>query len=231
MNPGIEYYRPFGQPSSGYYIFVSNPAKGATLTVNGVAFVVGTDFGLGATKSETAQNFAMAVNADRARYAHAHDEVSIIRDVFAVFLGDRVVIIATAPGTAGDAYTLASDTTAVTVSGATLSGGAAGAAIAATAAAPVYTACTLLTWGDFVKTVAAVADTLTPISTFYRQAILSAAASNAGTAYFGPNSTCRHSLFPGTSYFIPMIPGAVYNMAAWYVKGTAGDTVTVLWVQ
>lgn len=98
-------------------------------------------------------------------------------------------------------------------------------------AAPAYTDCTVLTWGDFVKTVSAAPSTITPISTWFRQAILTAPSTNADTVMFGPNTSCRHSLIRGTSYFIPMIPGGVYNMANWYAMGTLGDQIIVLWVQ
>lgn len=87
-----------------------------TLQVNGVDFVAGVDFDVGASKEDTAQNFVDALNAS--------EDVGIDGLVTASLAGAVVTVSAVAQGTAANSYTLTSDTDSVTASGSgTMAGG------------------------------------------------------------------------------------------------------------
>lgn len=111
--------------ATGSITFTANPANNDTVTVNGVAitFVTASPTGnqvlIGATKEDTAaalQTFLAASAASQLTVA-----------TYSVS-GAVVTITFTAPGPNGDAYTLAKSSSAITLSGATLSGGAFAAA-------------------------------------------------------------------------------------------------------
>lgn len=106
--------------ATGSITFDSNPADGDTITVNGVVYtfldtpVAGTDIQIGATAADTATNLQTVLDASAdplitvATYTVNGTVVSIVHDT---------------PGAGGNAFTLATDSAAITLSGATLSGG------------------------------------------------------------------------------------------------------------
>lgn len=88
----------------------------STIIVNGVSFVAGTDFTVGASNTTAALALKNAINASA--------DVLIAGILTASVSTNVVTITAVTGGTAGDSITIAcADTDAVTVSGATLSGG------------------------------------------------------------------------------------------------------------
>lgn len=87
-----------------------------TLEVNGVSFVAGVDFEVGADLEETAQNFVDALNAS--------EDVGIAGLVTASRADEVVTVVAVAQGTAANSYTFVADTDSVTESGSgTMAGG------------------------------------------------------------------------------------------------------------
>lgn len=123
--PGATLSLSGGAYASATVTFGSQPAAASTITVNGVVFtarstagalVNAREFLIGTTTSDTAANFAAAVNSamDTALADIGVDTVS----------ANVVTLSANTPGTAGNAFTLATSGTA-TLSGATFSGGAA----------------------------------------------------------------------------------------------------------
>jgi len=128
MNPGLgDYYRNSGQPARGKITIVSLPTAGDTIEIAGTTYTFGTDF-IGASRNEVAESLTAVVNSDRSRI-HLTPTVPAdpVRLVYALFFGSVVAIVACEPGDAGNSLTLASSTSAMVVSGATLSGGAEGA--------------------------------------------------------------------------------------------------------
>lgn len=88
----------------------------STITVNGVAFVAGDDFEVGASNTEAATNLAAAINAS--------EDVLIDGVLTASASGAVVTVTAVAEGTGGNSLTLArDDSDSVSVSGATLANG------------------------------------------------------------------------------------------------------------
>lgn len=118
-NTGIRAY--------GDITFTGNPAAADTVTINGnaITFVSGTpsthEVQIGGDLLITAQRLIAEINAYPALYA-----------VTAAGTEDVVSVRAIATGTGGNALTLAESSTALTVSGATLSGGSASGVIGAT---------------------------------------------------------------------------------------------------
>ena len=235
MNPGLEYYRPWGQPAQGWFCFGANPVAGDTLAIGATNYVAGSAFEVASGAAETAKNFAAAVNGDRSQYPQRHNQIVPHRTVFAMYYGIYVCIVATEPGVAGNAITLTGVTGVVATSGATLTGGSA-AALAVTAtvtsSAPTTADATAVVWADYVRAGTGAAITLgaAGASTKARLAIVYAPAVNTGTVNIGPNSSVRHPLIAGQSYTLPTIPGAVFDLNSWYMNGADPNTLTVLYV-
>lgn len=99
-----------------------------------------------------------------------------------------------------------------------------------TFAPPSPSAGAVLSWDDFQVTVDSTAAPLSATSKPCHIAILTAPVTNTDVVNFGPNSTCRHMLLVGQSYMLPVVTGGMFDLADWYVKGTSGDKVTVLFV-
>jgi len=131
MNPGVEYYRPFGQPATATVVIKNVPAAADTVTIDGVVYTYGVDF-VGSNELQVAQSLTAAVNGDRNRVDLAPTVITPIRSVYALYYGKTIRLIATIPGSVGNAITLATSTAAnFTVSGATFSGGADSGSVAA----------------------------------------------------------------------------------------------------
>lgn len=97
------------------------------VTASGTGFT----FAPGKSKEEAAANMAACINGEFAGYGHTHNCNQPILPFFALCYGATVVLVATEPGTAGNAFAIAkfgtsSDITGcLTLSGATFAGGAA----------------------------------------------------------------------------------------------------------
>lgn len=113
-----------GVAASATVTFATLPTNATTVTVNGVVFTARTvaanalnarEFFVGATTTATATNLAAAINS-------AMD--AGLADISASTNANVVTLLANTPGTAGNAFTLAT-TTGATLSGATFSGGVA----------------------------------------------------------------------------------------------------------
>lgn len=123
--PGATLSTSGGAAASATVTFGSLPVAGTTITVNGVVFTArattatmanAREFYVGTTTSACATNFAAAVNS-------AMD--AALNDISANSVSGNVVyLVASSYGTAGNAYTLSTTSTA-TLSGATFSGGVA----------------------------------------------------------------------------------------------------------
>lgn len=127
--------------AQGTLTFVSNPLAEATVTVGSVTYkfvaavAEANDVKIGTTISETAANLVAAINAG-VGIGEVYGAGTVANAGANALLSENTVvaIFASTPGTAGNAVELASSGDAVTVSGATLAGGAnAGAAVAANA--------------------------------------------------------------------------------------------------
>lgn len=114
-----------GTPASGLITLTGQPAADDTVTINGTLITfkasgaVGSQVNIGVSKEATAANLRTLINATPALLVTA-DAGS----------GALVNITAITPGTAGNAIALAKTATNITVSGATLTGGAASSTIA-----------------------------------------------------------------------------------------------------
>ena len=110
-----------GSSAAGTITLTANPAQGDTLTVGGtpVTFVTSSPVGnqvlIGANAAATLANLILFLqqsqdsNIDQCTYAQGTGNVIVVTDKLA--------------GTAGNSYTLAKSSTAITLSGATLTGG------------------------------------------------------------------------------------------------------------
>jgi len=104
----------------GYFDFSGNPAPADDITVNGtlVTFVAsgatGSQVNIGATLSATLTALAAFLNGSA--------DTNIDDMIYSV-VGSKLYCVSKLTGTAGNAYTLAKTSTAITLSGATLSGG------------------------------------------------------------------------------------------------------------
>lgn len=119
----MDLYRPFGQPAFATAQFKTVPSSGVTITINGDVYTTGTEFSGATTPVRAAQGLTAAIRAD-VEYSYINATKQFIRPYSAKFYNDTVFIFATAPGSAGNAMTIAtSDTSSVNLSGATFSGG------------------------------------------------------------------------------------------------------------
>jgi hypothetical protein len=116
----------FLQPSGavGNIVFNTQPAAGETLTVNGTAITfiasgapVGNQVVLGADVGHTAQATLAFLNASQ--------DANLSASTYWM-VGNTIWVAARAAGTAGNSYTLATNSTHIAVSGATLQGGVVG---------------------------------------------------------------------------------------------------------
>lgn len=127
--------------AQGTLTFVSNPLANATVTVGEVTYkfveavAAENDVKLGATVSETAANLVAAINAGVGIEEVYGEDTVANSDANALLSENNVVtVFASTPGADGNEVALESSGDAVTVSGATLAGGAdAGEAVAANA--------------------------------------------------------------------------------------------------
>lgn len=232
MNPGIDYYRPFGQPAQGGITIASLPTTGDAVAIDGVTYAYGTHF-FGNDLFRIAESLASAINADRSRQ-HLHIASSVIRSTYAVFIGTTVVIVATVPGTAGNSITLTTDNaTAFVLSNATLEGGTAGSvSITGDTYIEVSAASlTKLTLVTATKTIGAAAAPLAAAPTKCVGLHLYAEPANVGTSTIGSSTLQKWPLVKGAwSTFHPPSVTAI-DLNDIYLAGTLNDTVHILYWQ
>lgn len=131
----------FGRPAVATVTFgTSAPVAGNTLTINGIAYTYGTDWGSRFSGTFTPNYVPGSSVRDLAELINGTDDQgrgsltsSPNNTVYARAAGATLLLFAREPGTAGNAYTLStSNSTAFVVSGATFSGGTAGAGMSTT---------------------------------------------------------------------------------------------------
>jgi len=228
MNPGIEYYRAFGLQAYGTLRVLKTPTAGDTVTINGDVFTYGTDF-WGDTAHKTAESLVAAINGDRARYAGTTNQLNPSRAYFAYFVGDRVVVMASVPGTAGNSITLATSVaTTFSVSGATLSGGVDGTMTftgTATAELPAATALTkrTVTAGSRTMTSSAIPLTAAPAKFTKLDFIAN------GAVTFGTSGAQPFSIVANVWYTYHAPPGCILDANDLYFNGTAPTAVAYIY--
>lgn len=134
--PDDLYYMPYGRPAVATVTFVGTPAAGNTLTINGVVYTFGTDWGSRFSGSFTPNYVPGSSVRDLAELINGVDDqgrgsLALLPNatVFARAAGNKLLLFAREPGTAGNSYTLSTNNSAAfVVSGATFSGGTAGSA-------------------------------------------------------------------------------------------------------
>lgn len=121
-------YLDSGLPATASVTFLKVPTPGKKIVVNGTEFIYGTDFLCrGFNTADVAQAFCRAVNGEPEEFGSTHFKSNPFWGIAAMYFGNKVFLWALSPGTAGNAYTLSTDeSSTITVSGATFSGGSAG---------------------------------------------------------------------------------------------------------
>ena len=234
MNPGIDYYRPFGQQAFGTVQVLKMPSAGNKITLDGVDYAFGTDFG-GDTVNRVAEGLAAAINSDRARMCllptactPTGTKYSPVKSVFAIFVANVVWLIATQPGTDGNSITLTTDTSTVfTVSGATLTGGTTSGV-----GGIGFTLANKVTW-TAIPTVAAavVAGPIVGSSKPAHVAHIMAAATNGADLMIGSSGFQPIPIPAGTFFTLKPGDNAWFDLANIYFKSTnAGDSAHIIYV-
>ena len=115
---------PTGLPATALVTFASAPAAGDTVTVNGTLYTYGTDFtGIDGTAMSAAAAFAACMNGDAFQFGQ-HNSTQPIKLYQSVQYGTAVRLIASVPGSVGNALTLTTSSGGrITVSGALFTGG------------------------------------------------------------------------------------------------------------
>lgn len=230
MNPGVEYYRPFGLQAAGYLTVLHVPEVGDTVAIAGVTYTFGTDF-FGQSVNEVALSLASTINADRA-YFHVNPakQLNPSRSVYAIFYGNIISIIASVPGTAGNSLALVtSNALAITVSGATLSGGAAGSISLSTSVVAVTPSVIIKT-----VTLVTVPEALGPGATEFQRVLFraykAARTQNTGKIWIqlsGTDASAGIDLEPGESHEFVAPEGKKFTAAQFYIDvESANDGVT-----
>ena len=131
MNNLVERYRSDGHPATASVLVHASvkPVVGNTITIQGVVYTFGTDF-VGEEPMIVARSLVAAINADPNTDLNALPNTQPVKNYYAIFYGRLVRLIATFPGTGGNAMTLATNNAAAfIISGATFTGGTAANAV------------------------------------------------------------------------------------------------------
>lgn len=231
MNPGIDYYRPYGQPAVGSITVIAKPAATPNVVVAGVTYTFGTHF-WGDRPAAIAESLTAAINSSRGSYGYSHRMATPIRDVFAVFFGPVVTVIATMPGLAGNVLGLTTtDATSFTLSGATLAGGTINTGSLGTVTTSMQLAAsgTARTLYGGARTMTGVAIPLSVSSSLYTKLHLFPATANVATIYLGNSAAQHFPLVAGTWTTFDPPPGCFADRADIYVIGTLGDVLNTLY--
>lgn len=126
-------YRPDGQPAYAWVQIPTMVLAGDNVTINGDVYTFGVDF----FGQSAAQALRSLVNAVRANQNDASEvaptNTSFFRSYCSEFSGKYCVLFATSPGTAGNAFTLATSAPSrLVISGANFVGGLAGTSLPVT---------------------------------------------------------------------------------------------------
>lgn len=129
--PDDLYYMPFGRPAVATVTFAGTPIAGNTLTINGVVYTFGTDWGSRFAGTFTPNYVPGSSVRDLAELINGVDDqgrgsLTILPNatIFARAAGNKLLLFAREPGIAGNSYTLSTNNSAAfVVSGATFSGG------------------------------------------------------------------------------------------------------------
>lgn len=114
-------YRPNGQPARALITAKANFMAGETVVINGDTYTCGVDF-TGENVSRAMASLVSAIRGEGNETYYA-TTAKVFRDYSAYLVGNALVVFATAPGTAGNAYTLTTTAANVTLSGATFAQG------------------------------------------------------------------------------------------------------------
>lgn len=129
--PDDLYYMPYGRPAVASVTFLNPAITGNTLTINGVVYTFGTDWGSRFSGTFTPNYVPGSSVRDLAELINGVDDqgrgsLALLPNatVFARAAGSKLLLFAREPGTAGNSYTLSTNNSAAfIVSGATFSGG------------------------------------------------------------------------------------------------------------
>lgn len=114
-------YRPYGDPARGLITILKNLNAGDTITINGDVYTFGIDF-TGENFSRAAASLVSAIRGEGNETYYA-TTAKVFRNYSAYLVGNAIVVFCSQPGTGGNAFTLATSTTSVQLSGATFTGG------------------------------------------------------------------------------------------------------------
>src|ERR1700678_4008325 len=116
-------YRPAGNPAFGWIRIPNTPLKGDVVTINGDAYIFGTDF-VGNNAAQAIESLVSAIRADQSEGWEVNpNNEAFFRTYSAFWTGQFAVVFCVSPGSAGNAFTLATSTARIQISGATFSGG------------------------------------------------------------------------------------------------------------
>ncbi|GEM_PF-1252078 len=121
-----------GAPAaSGTLTFSANPASGDSVTIAGTTYTFRTtltpaayEVKIGATREDTAANLKAAINSESGYGTLYASGTLRLPGIVASLSANVLTVTATLPGAAGNSYTLAKNSSAITLSGSTFSGGA-----------------------------------------------------------------------------------------------------------
>lgn len=221
MKSIFETYAANGLQAIGTITIASVPAAGDTVTIDGVVYTAGTNFRItGAhnqvdNTSDIARSLVAAINdepSDRLESV-ASDTITPTKSVWAVqYDGNKVVVVARVPGTAGNSITLATSAALVFVlSGATLSGGVAGAAIGSVTATTTPSAGALTDRSGSITTGGT------------RQQVMAANTSRKYLVVANPSDTTMYIKIGANAVSgegIPIYPGGAYEPGPFIPTGT-----------
>jgi hypothetical protein len=122
----------YGAPAAtGTITLTSNTLNGQTVTINGQTYTFKTaltplayEVMIGANSAATASNLKAAINGEGTVGTNYASGTNRLADVIASVSGSAITVTATLPGAGGNGYTLAKSGAGITLSGATLTGGA-----------------------------------------------------------------------------------------------------------
>jgi len=125
-------YRPNGTPAYGWIQIPQNLLNGDNATINGDVYYFGADF-VGLSAAQATRSLCEAINAQQEDANEINPtNTNFFRGYYAEMRGSYIVIFCTVPGTAGNAFTLAtSNANRIVISGATFSGGTPGSIVTA----------------------------------------------------------------------------------------------------
>ena len=223
MNPSLRnYYRDSGLQASVTVTFLKEPTAGTKVTIDGVEYIYGTTFfarGM-PTLPLIAEGLCAAINADRAKQSQ-HTQTNPIKSVWAMYYGNVVRVIASVPGTVGNAIAITTDeASSFSLSGSVLSGGTNGQSTA---------------WAILSYTSDGTPNTPTRLSAtdlLVSTALVFGVAANTDNVLVGPNSSATaRTVFPSTEYQIPPVNGRTFNLKDWYAQSaTASQALSIMYI-